>query len=248
MANRTSAPPRLLITCEHASASVPAALRDLGLSHSVLRQHVGWDPGALPVARALARAFAAPLHQGRWSRLVADLNRSSDHPRVIATRVLGRPVPGNAALDAAARAVRLRRYWEPYRAAVAADAAAFARAAAGCVHLSVHSFVERLHGIERRADVGILFDPRRPRERALATALQRALQSMGLLVRKNFPYFGHTDGMTTALRQRLPANRYLGLELELNQRRARTAAGQRQLAAALVAALQAVGPRAMRRR
>ena len=62
----------------------------------------------------------------------------------------------------------------------------------------------------------------------------------GLSVRRNFPYFGDTDAFTTSLRRRLPAARYLGIEIELNQRTARRADGERRLGAALVAAVEAV--------
>ncbi len=227
----------VVITCEHASCAVPGPLRDLGLPRDVLSRHVGWDPGALPVARVLARGLSAPLFTGRWSRLVADLNRSADHPRVIATTTDGRPIPGNADLDDRARAARLLRYWQPYRQRVAAALAA-AVSRGGCVHFSVHSFVERLRGVERIADIGLLFDPARPRERELVTAMQRHLRANGLAVRKNFPYLGHTDGVTTATRAVLSQRRYLGIEIELNQRTARTPTGQRRFASALLAAIR----------
>jgi len=228
----------VLITCEHARADVPAALRGLGLSPAVLRSHRSFDEGALPVARALARRCGVALHEGRWSRLVADLNRDADNPLVIARSVDGRSVPGNAGLDAADRRTRLERYWRPYRDAVERDARR-AAARGRCVHLSVHSFVERLHGVERRNDVGLLYDPHRPRERTFVDRLVAAVVATGLTVRRNFPYFGDTDGLTQRLRTSLPATRYLGIEVELNQRVARTAAGRRRLIARLGPAIEA---------
>lgn len=224
------------MTVEHATNKVPAALASLGLPASQLARHIAWDPGALPVGRAIAEAFGADLHCASWSRLVADTNRSEDHPRVIAARTGGVRVPGNEGLTAAHKAARLERWWRPFRR----DAARSVRravAAGGCLHLSVHSFVERLGGNERRNDIGLLFDPRRPSERAFVVALQRLLQRQGFTVRKNFPYFGHTDGHTQSLREEHAADRYLGIEIELNQRLARTVAGQRRLGRALVLAL-----------
>lgn len=227
-----------VVSCEHASNAVPAELRDLGLPSRVLQQHVAWDPGALPVAAMLARSLDADLHRGRWSRLVADLNRSEAHARVVPRRTAGAPIPGNA-LDARGRAARLARYWRPYRLEVA-KAVADAVADGACLHFSVHSFVERLNGVERTNDFGILYDPRRSREVAFARALQRALQARGCSARRNFPYFGHTDGLTSHLRTRHAATRYLGFEIELNQRIARTADGQRRLGAVLVDAVREV--------
>lgn len=235
---RRAVAPFVVVTCEHASCAVPRELGTLGLPAAVLRSHRGWDPGALAVARAIATALEAPLHVGRWSRLVVDLNRSDDHARVIASRVDGRPVPGNA-LSPAGRRERLDAYWWPWRAQVvrAVDAAA----ARGVVlHLSVHSFVDRLGGVERKNDVGLLHDPRRPQEVAFCESLRRPLAAAGLAVRRNFPYFGHTDGFTTWLRRHVPRSQYLGIEIECNQRLARTAAGQRRLGDALVGALRDV--------
>ena len=39
-----------------------------------------------------------------------------------------------------------------------------------------------------------------------------------LRVRYNYPYRGDSDGLTTWLRKKHPAARYLGIEIEINQR------------------------------
>jgi predicted N-formylglutamate amidohydrolase len=226
---------RLLVTCEHASCAVPATLRQLGLPAPVLRSHRGWDPGALGIAKTIARALGVPPMAGGWSRLVADLNRSAAHPRVIAARVDGRPVPGNQ-LTAAEREARLRQYWQPWRRRLERQAIVASRRGP-LLHLSVHSFVERLGGVERANDIGLLCDPARAAEVALCRDLAVALRMAELRVRRNFPYFGDTDGVTTWLRALLPRSRYLGIEIECNQRLARTAAGERRLARALTQAL-----------
>ena len=228
------------MSAEHASHRAPAALAGLGLAPRWLRGHHGWDPGAAAVARVLARTFRAPLHLGQWSRLVVDLNRSAHHPRVVPPDLgAGRPgIPLNRHLDPAARATRIQRYWRPYRAAVEADLDA-AVAAAGCVlHLSIHSFVERLGGQERRAQLGLLYHPRHPGERALADRLDARLTAAGFTVRRNWPYSGQDDGFCMRMRAGRDWNTYLGMEIEMNQRLARTAAGARRLAQALAAALK----------
>jgi hypothetical protein len=38
-----------------------------------------------------------------------------------------------------------------------------------------------------------------------------------LHVRRNYPYAGKEDGLTSCLRSRFPADVYLGIELEINQ-------------------------------
>jgi hypothetical protein len=51
--------------------------------------------------------------------------------------------------------------------------------------------------------------------RWVATLRRRAPQ---LRVRRNYPYLGRADGLTTYLRRRFPAGAYIGVELEVNQR------------------------------
>jgi N-formylglutamate amidohydrolase. len=65
--------------------------------------------------------------------------------------------------------------------------------------------------------VGLLFDPRRPREEVIAQRLKTSLRSTGLTVRFNYPYRGTSDGLTTAMRAWLPSTAYMGIEIEINQ-------------------------------
>ena len=69
----------------------------------------------------------------------------------------------------------------------------------------------------RDFDVGLLYDPAREAEVGLAAQWARAMRSGGSVrVRRNRPYRGTADGLTTTLRRRF-GPRYLGIELELNQ-------------------------------
>ena len=52
-----------------------------------LQTHLGYDFGALRMARDLAAAFKAPLVASTVTRLVVDLNRSIGHPRLYGTPV-----------------------------------------------------------------------------------------------------------------------------------------------------------------
>lgn len=230
-----------VVSVEHASPAVPAKLADLGLPARWFGTHHAWDPGAALVGERIARAFGVPLHKGRWSRLVADLNRSADHPRVVPTTLEpgGRRIPANAALDAAGRAARLERYWTPYRAAVEHDLDRVVERSGRVLHVSVHSFVERLGGKERTNDFGLLYDPAHEAERLLAGRLDRHLSRQGFRVRRNFPYTGREDGFCMRMRVERDWETYLGMEIELNQRSARRPEGAARLAEALVAAFRA---------
>ncbi|NJD18078.1 MAG: N-formylglutamate amidohydrolase [Gemmatimonadetes bacterium] len=203
----------VLGTCEHGGNRVPAAWAPLFAgADEILATHRGWDPGALPLARELASKLRAPLRFATVTRLLVDLNRSPHHPLVFSewTRYLPPDV----------RAGLLERYPAPHRSAVGGDVAAQERRGRVVVHLGVHSFTPVLDGRVRRADVALLYDPRRSLERTLCGAWARALAERlpELAVRRNQPYRGASDGLTTWLRRRFPAEAYLGVEIEVNQR------------------------------
>lgn len=223
-----------LITCEHGGTRVPARYRHLFRGHEdLLHSHRGHDPGALLLARELAAALGAPLVVSTVSRLVIDLNRSPGHPRLYSE--LTRPLP------LAARREILQRHYLPYRARVEGWIADQVERGGRVLHLSAHSFTPVLDGKVRNADVGLLYDPRRPAEAAFCRRWQQALQSLGtdLRVRRNYPYTGRSDGLTAWLRRRFPAERYLGIELEVNQRHPLGGgAAWRELRARIIASLR----------
>jgi predicted N-formylglutamate amidohydrolase len=205
-----------IVTCEHASCALPQAYGTLGLSARVARSHIAWDPGARDVARAIARRLGCAYFEGRYSRLLVDLNRSDTNPAVVPRIAFSVPVPGNRT-SREETMQRLMRYWRPHRAAVEQCLRAHAGKRRACVHLAVHSFTPVLRGRRRSCDVGLLFDPRRPREEAIAQRLKTSLRSTGLTVRFNYPYRGTSDGLTTAMRAWLPSTAYMGIEIEINQ-------------------------------
>lgn len=191
---------------------MPADLA-LGVDPAVVATHVGWDPGAEPVASALAAALGVLPVLGEHTRLVADLNRPETSAAVIPAVAFGVPVPGNRAAD---RAHRLDRYHRPYWARVeAAIEAALARGR--CIHLSVHSFDGAYGEDARDFDLGLLYDPAFPGEVALVGRLETTLGAAGFEVRHNRPYAGIDEGLVQTLRHRYAARPYTGIEIELNQ-------------------------------
>ena len=88
------------------------------------------------------------------------------------------------------------------------------------IHISSHSFTPELDSEVRTADVGLLYDPQRSGERALCDRWKKSFAALApeLQVRRNYPYTGDSDGLTRHLRSLFPASRYIGIELELNQK------------------------------
>ena len=221
---------QFVISCEHASNRLPAKYGGLGLDPKHLGTHIAWDRGAKEIARALAKLLGRPRHEGAYSRLLIDLNRSLHHRHLIARESGGIRVPGNTAVSPEERQTRVRLYYAPYREEVLADIQDRVRRVGRCVHLSVHSFTPWILGRKRMADYGILFDPRRSREKELALLLARRLRAAGRVVRLNSPYRGVSDGFTTHCRKLFRPSRYLGLEIEVNQKLLRDHKSIRQVA------------------
>jgi predicted N-formylglutamate amidohydrolase len=201
------------LTCEHGGHRIPRAYAPLFRgADSALESHRGWDPGALPLARRLARRLRAPLLAVTWSRLFVEANRAPSNPRIWSSFT--------ASLPAAERQRILERWWRPHRRAVEAAVAAAAARGRRVVHVAVHSFTPALDGEVRHADVGLLYDSRRKHEAAFCRRWLASLRRLDpeLRLRRNYPYSGRTDGLTTWMRRLHPPSRYLGIELEINQR------------------------------
>ncbi|MDR3661200.1 MAG: N-formylglutamate amidohydrolase [Mycobacterium sp.] len=202
-----------LITCEHGGNGIPAQFGPLFEGHrALLDSHRGWDAGALVMAEALATATRAPLVASTTSRLLVDLNRSIGHPQLFSpmTRAASREV----------RSQIVEQHYRPYRDEVEGLVRQSISSGHRVVHISSHSFTAELDGVVRQADVGLLYDPRRRAEVQLSTRWQASLAALRpeLRVRRNYPYSGKGDGLTSHLRKCFRPSEYVGIELEINQR------------------------------
>lgn len=212
--SRSAAPEfgELLLSCEHGGNRIPREYAPLFRgSKELLASHRGWDPGALILARFVARRLGRPLHALTWSRLLVEGNRSLHNPRLW-SRITA-PLPREA------KQRILERYWWPHRRAVETAVAAGLARGGRIVHVAVHSFTPELDGELRNAEVGFLYDPRRPREAAFCRrwAAELARLDPSLRLRFNYPYLGSADGLGTALRRAHPPAQYIGVEIEVNQ-------------------------------
>jgi predicted N-formylglutamate amidohydrolase len=164
------------------------------------------------MARALARAFRAPLVTSNISRLLIDLNRSVGHPQLFSPATRGAP--------AKLRAKIVEQHYRPYRVQVERIVRQAVSRGRRVIHISSHSFTPELDGKVRRADVGLLYDPGRHGEAELCARWKASLAAFApeLRVRRNYPYAGKGDGLTSHLRLRFPRDAYVGIELEVNQK------------------------------
>lgn len=202
----------LVVTCEHGGNRIPPEYAGLFRGwHRILGTHRGFDAGALVMARELSAALHAPLVASTVSRLLIDLNRSLGNPGAWSEATREVPLSGKQRI--------VRRHYAPYRQRVEAIVSEAVKAGHRVIHLSSHSFTPILGRHVRNADVGLLYDPARVGEAAMAAHWKALLaeHAPDLRVRRNYPYAGKNDGLASSLRRAFPAESYVGMEIELNQ-------------------------------
>lgn len=203
---------RLLLTCEHGGYKIPAAYEALFKGHEeILQTHRGYDIGALELFDSMKSVADVHFHS-ETTRLLVELNRSIGHPKLYSEF--------SSVLPEKDRERLLQLHYHPYRDKVEHMIQDFVSAGRRVLHVSVHSFTPVLDGEERKADIGLLYDPKRKREQAFCKQWKKKLQqnSKDLLVRFNYPYLGIADGLPSYLRRKFTGDQYIGIELEVNQK------------------------------
>lgn len=224
-----------VVVCEHASNRLPAALGTLGLASADLDRHIAWDPGAAAVASLLVERLGGDLVMQRYSRLVIDCNRDPALPDAITARSEYTDIPGNAGLDAAARARRVADLWTPFHAAI--EQVLDKRQAAGepTTLVTIHTFTPVYLGVRRPWHVGVISTEERGLPDLMLAELGR---DASLVVGDNEPYSAKDNVDYTirrhGLRRGLPH-----VMIEIRNDQVADAAGQRAWAERLTGALQA---------
>lgn len=206
-------PLRLVLTCEHAGNRVPERYSGVFQQDApVLETHRGYDIGALELSRSIGDACGTEPHLHTVTRLLVDLNRSLRNPAAFSEYVRDFEKEGRNELA--------RRYYHPHRNKVEEIIRSHIQEGERVLHLSVHTFTPVMNGKERKADVGLLYDPTREPEKRFCHAWKEALLRAfpELAVRYNYPYKGTMDGFSTYLRKQFGPGEYLGVELEVNQK------------------------------
>lgn len=202
----------MILSCEHAGNRVPDEWQHLfERDCSALKSHRGFDPGTLELGKYLAESLDVPLYSTDVTRLLVDCNRSLKHPRLFSE--------WSKSLSVQQKQQVLERYYAPHRQSIIDAIEQQLKSRESVLHIGVHSFTPVWEGVERKVDIGLLYDPSRSEERTFCQRWQKLLveQDSCLRVRCNQPYLGRADGLTTFLRRKYSADRYLGIELEVNQ-------------------------------
>ena len=202
----------IIVTCEHGGNKIPKKYLSLFRNKKkILNSHRGWDQGALVLANKIARDLSVPLFYSETSRLLIDLYRSLHHPGLFSE--FSKPC------DKAIKQEIINKIYLPYRSKVE-DEIKNSNSKSPTIHFSVHSFTPRLHGETRNADMGLLYDPARKPEKEFCDKLRHILkiEFPNLVIRCNYPYKGKADGFTACLRKQFSEKKYLGIEIEINQK------------------------------
>ncbi|MBM2293701.1 N-formylglutamate amidohydrolase [Sulfitobacter pseudonitzschiae] len=211
----------VVLVCEHASCFIPEALDGLGLSDAAKVSHAAWDPGALGVARQIAKRLDAVLVASCVSRLVYDCNRPPEAPGAMPAKSEIFDVPGNAALTTDQRADRAATYYVPFRDLLVQTVAA--RPAP--VLVTIHSFTPVYNGTPRAVEIGVLHDA----DTRLADAmLDIATAHTSADVQRNAPY-GPGDGVTHTLQVHGTAHGHPNVMIEVRNDLIQTEEQQAQM-------------------
>ena len=181
---------RWLITCDHATNTVPPAVNNgtLGLPLSDMERHIAYDIGAAGVSRHLADLLHGSAVMANFSRLVIDPNRGEHDPTLLMRIYDGSVIPGNRDAEAPEKERRLDMLHRPYHAKIGDMAAR----RDDTVIVAIHSFTPKLRGRPFRPwEVAVLHSKDR---RYSDPVLHRLLQESDLTVGDDQPYLGDLPG------------------------------------------------------
>ncbi len=199
---------QLILSCEHGGNIIPTEYKYLFKDKKhILKGHRGWDAGALILANSLKESLSIPLVSSDISRLLIDLNRSLHHRGLFS-------VYSNM-LDQETKKQIIESIYQPYRGKVKSLINK-----KETIHLSIHSFTPVLDELTRIADIGLLYDPARKKEKQFCQRLKNQIKQYipKAKIRSNYPYKGKADGFTTYLRKQYSEKSYCGIEIEINQK------------------------------
>ena len=117
--NADSACP-LILTCEHASAAIPAGYAGLGLSEQMLDTHIARDKGCGKLTEVLAQKLGCTAFLAGYSRLFIDVNRREEEAELIVDESDKILIPGNQNISPSERQYRIENYHRPYYQAIMA--------------------------------------------------------------------------------------------------------------------------------
>lgn len=206
---------KIVLSCEHAGNIVPESYKYLFVgAEEVLNSHRGYDIGAIDLFKAFKQLDVAYARANTVSRLLVDVNRSLYRQTLFSeyTRNLNQTQKQDI----------LKQYYFSYRELFKEVISKIWLKNEQVLHLSIHSFTPILNNEVRNCDIGLLYHPQRKYEKEFCRRWRSEITKYlpQLRVRFNYPYSGKPDGHVRYYRD-MEVQKYMGIELELNQKHAR---------------------------
>ena len=177
---------QILIIADHASNYIPKENDGLGLSNFFLNQHIAFDIGVKEISLDLSNRLKCKVIQGKYSRLLIDLNRDLNDPTVIPEIVDGKIIPGNIGLSKSEIRLRVKKIYNKYHHEINR----IIKNKKVKVILSLHSFNPIFKNKRRFLEFGILSNE----DKNLSSIIIDQLKLQKLNVGDNKPYRGNLIG------------------------------------------------------
>ena len=190
---------QILIIADHASNYVPKDNNKLGLPDSFLDQHIAFDIGVKELSLDLSNRLKCRVIQGKYSRLLIDLNRDIEDPTVIPEIVDRKIIPGNIGLSKSEIRSRVKKIYNTYHQEIEQTI----KNKKVKVILSLHSFNPIFKNKKRLLKFGILSNE----DKNLSRIIIDQLRLQKLNVGDNEPYKGDLIGDSMyrhGLRNKIP--------------------------------------------
>ena len=201
----------IVLVCEHASSHIPSEFKNLALGEDTLHSHIAWDPGALAVAKRLAKILDAPLVAQKVSRLLYDCNRDPSAPDAVPAKSEIYSIPGNFELSSDDIAARTAQFYVPFKSTLSDVIAKKVQENKPLALVTIHSFTPVYFGKPRLVELGILHDS----DSRLADEILGILRAESELeAQRNQPY-GPEDGVTHTLIEHGVKNGMLNVMIEI---------------------------------
>lgn len=179
----------VVLICEHASNYIPPAYHNLGLAAGTEHTHIGWDPGALPLATRISEILDATLIVANYSRLLIDLNRPLHATDSIPGHSDTFTIPSNLHCEDGERKKRQELIFKPFHDAVSSVLDHRKWHGYTTRLVSIHTFTRFMNGIERPWELGVLYKD----ACGYAQDIIFPLNEQGVHVGDNQPYQVHPN-------------------------------------------------------
>ena len=190
---------QILIIADHASNFVPKENNNLGVPNSFLKQHIAYDIGVKELSLDLSNRLKCKVIQGKYSRLLIDLNRDLDDPTIIPEIVDRKIIRGNIGLSKSEVRLRVKKMYNKYHHEIDQTI----KKEKIKVILSLHSFNPIFKNKKRLLEFGILSNE----DKNLSSIIINQLRSQQVNIGDNKPYKGNLIGDSMhrhGLRNKLP--------------------------------------------